>query len=70
LEDIRDNHSEVISTPAILTILHSRGFFSDMQHLSDVLFPVKNAILAVEATHATLADAYMNLMKIAAAMNL
>jgi hypothetical protein len=40
-----------------------------MQHLSDVLFPVKNAILAVEATHATLADAYMNLMKIAAAIH-
>ncbi|CAG8521252.1 hypothetical protein GLOIN_2v1672635 [Rhizophagus irregularis DAOM 181602=DAOM 197198] len=59
LEDIRDNHSEVITTPAILTILHSRGFFSDMQHLSEVLFPV-------EAANSTLADAYVNLMKIAA----
>ncbi|CAB4490238.1 unnamed protein product [Rhizophagus irregularis] len=66
LEDIRDNHSEVITTPAILTILHSRGFFSDMQHLSEVLFPIKNAILAVEAANSTLADAYVNLMKIAA----
>ncbi|CAB5211436.1 unnamed protein product [Rhizophagus irregularis] len=65
-EDIRDNHSEVITTPAILTILHSRGFFSDMQHLSEVLFPIKNAILAVEAANSTLADAYVNLMKIAA----
>jgi len=39
-----------------------------MQHLADVLLPIKNAILAVEATHSTLADAYINLMKIAAAI--
>ncbi|CAB5383336.1 unnamed protein product [Rhizophagus irregularis] len=37
-----------------------------MQHLSEVLFPIKNAILAVEAANSTLADAYVNLMKIAA----
>ncbi|CAB4474246.1 ribonuclease H-like domain-containing protein [Rhizophagus irregularis DAOM 181602=DAOM 197198] len=44
----------------------SRGFFSDMQHLSEVLFPIKNAILAVEAANSTLADVYVNLIKIAA----
>ncbi|CAB4413403.1 unnamed protein product [Rhizophagus irregularis] len=37
-----------------------------MQHLSEVLFPIKNAILAVEVANSTLADAYVNLMKIAA----
>jgi hypothetical protein len=66
LEDIRDNHPEVITTLSISTILHSRGFFSDMQHLSEMLFPIKNAILAVEAANSTLADAYINLIKIAA----
>jgi hypothetical protein len=66
LEEIRDDHPEVITTSAVLTILHGRGFFSDMQYLSDILFPIKNAILAVEATNSTLADAYINLMKIAA----
>jgi hypothetical protein len=35
-----------------------------MQHLSEVLFPIKNAILAVEAANSTLADAYINLMKL------
>jgi len=63
LEEIRDNHSEVVTTPAILTILHSQGFFHDMQHLSKVLLPIKNAILAVEATNSTLADAYIYLIK-------
>ena len=68
LEEIRDNHSEVVTTPAILTILHSRGFFHDMQHLSKVLFPIKNAILAVEATNSTLTDAYIYLIKIASSI--
>ena len=66
LEEIRDNHAEVITTPAILTILHGREFFYDMQHLSEILLPIKNAILVVEATNSTLADAYINLIKIAA----
>ncbi|CAB4489581.1 unnamed protein product [Rhizophagus irregularis] len=65
-DNIQDNHSEVIITPAILTILYNKGFFSDMQHLSEVLFPIKNAILAVEVTNSTLTDTYVNLMKIAA----
>ncbi|GET03325.1 ribonuclease H-like domain-containing protein [Rhizophagus clarus] len=43
-------------------------FVSDMQHLSEILLPIKNAILAVEAAQSTLADAYINLLKIAAAI--
>src|ERR1044071_4844269 len=39
-----------------------------MQHLANVLLPIKNVILAIEANHSTLADAYINLMKIAAAI--
>ena len=39
-----------------------------MQHLANVLLPIKNAILAIEANHSTLTDAYINLMKIAAAI--
>ncbi|CAG8822111.1 35054_t:CDS:2, partial [Gigaspora margarita] len=67
LEDIQENYSEIISS-AILTILRSRGFFTDMQYLSEVLFPIKNAILLVEANCSTLADCYINLMKIVAAI--
>ncbi|GBB97201.1 hypothetical protein RclHR1_02940003 [Rhizophagus clarus] len=40
----------------------------DMQHLSEILLPIKNAILTVEAAQSTLADAYINLLKIAAAI--
>ncbi|CAG8838938.1 39354_t:CDS:2, partial [Gigaspora margarita] len=53
LEEIRENHSEFIS-PTILAILRSRGFFIDMQYLSDVLLPIREAILAVEANCAGL----------------
>ncbi|CAG8533566.1 13590_t:CDS:2, partial [Cetraspora pellucida] len=61
---IQENHSEIIS-PVVLTILRSRGFFTDLQYLSDVLFPIKEAILAVEANRSTFADCYINLVKIA-----
>ncbi|CAG8635797.1 13150_t:CDS:2, partial [Racocetra fulgida] len=67
LEDVQENHSEIIK-PAILTILRSRGFFSDIQYLSEVLLPIKDAILSVEANRSTLADCYINLMKIATAI--
>ncbi|CAG8815287.1 7208_t:CDS:2, partial [Cetraspora pellucida] len=66
-EEIQENHSKIIS-PVILTILRSQGFFTDLQYLSDVLFPIKEPILAVEANHFTLADCYINLVKIAAAI--
>ncbi|CAG8787962.1 21075_t:CDS:2, partial [Cetraspora pellucida] len=59
-----ENHSEILN-PVILTILHSRGFFSDMQYLSEILLPIKDAILSVEANCSTLADCYINLMRIA-----
>ncbi|CAG8561617.1 20231_t:CDS:2 [Dentiscutata erythropus] len=45
LEEIQENHSEIIS-PVILTILRGRDFFTDMQYLSEVLLPIRNAILA------------------------
>ncbi|CAG8554951.1 20845_t:CDS:2, partial [Cetraspora pellucida] len=44
------------------------GFFTDLQYLSDVLFPIKEAILAVEANCSTLANCYINLVKIAVAI--
>ncbi|CAG8833046.1 776_t:CDS:1, partial [Cetraspora pellucida] len=65
--EIQENHSEIIS-PVILTILCGRGFFTDLQYFSDVLFPIKEAILAVEANHSTLADCYINLVKIVMAI--
>ncbi|CAG8578310.1 20554_t:CDS:2 [Gigaspora rosea] len=54
------------TSSTISTILRSRGFFNDMQYFSEVLFPIKDAILSVEANRSTLADCYINLMRIAA----
>ncbi|CAG8678740.1 12488_t:CDS:2 [Dentiscutata heterogama] len=65
--EIQENYSEIIS-PTILTILHGQDFFTDIQYFSEVLFPIRNAILAVESNHAILADCYINLMKIVAAI--
>ncbi|CAG8764388.1 4354_t:CDS:2, partial [Dentiscutata erythropus] len=65
--DIQENYLEIISL-AILTILRSQGFFTDMQYLSKVLFLIKDAILSVEANRSILANCYINLMKIAAAI--
>ncbi|CAG8514962.1 1462_t:CDS:2, partial [Scutellospora calospora] len=66
-EEIQENQSEIIS-PAILTIFHSRGFFTDLQYLSGVLLLIKDAILAVEANCSILANCYINLIKIAIAI--
>ncbi|CAG8817707.1 8449_t:CDS:2, partial [Dentiscutata erythropus] len=67
LEDIQENYSEILN-PVILTILRSRGFFSDMQYLSEILLSIKDAILSVKANRSTLADCYINLMRIAVAI--
>ena len=68
LEAIRDEHAQSIN-PSIVSILRSRGFFDDMQHLSNILLPIKLAILEVEGAQATLADCYISLLKIGAAIN-
>ncbi|CAG8487875.1 13344_t:CDS:1 [Cetraspora pellucida] len=67
LEDVQENYSEIIK-PAILTILRSQGCFSNVQYLSEVLLPIKNVILLVKTNCSTLADCYINLMKIVAAI--
>ncbi|CAG8819641.1 3044_t:CDS:2, partial [Cetraspora pellucida] len=52
-------------TSVLMVGLLLMGFFTDLQYLSDVLFPIKEAILAVEANRSTFADCYINLVKIA-----
>ncbi|CAG8716319.1 5242_t:CDS:2, partial [Gigaspora margarita] len=56
LEEIQENYSEIIS------------FFTDLQYLSNILLPIKKAIMAVEANCSTLANCYIILMKIVAAI--
>ncbi|CAG8856902.1 27525_t:CDS:2, partial [Gigaspora margarita] len=66
-EEIQENHSEIISS-VILTILCGRGFFTNLQYFLNILLPIKEAIIAVEANCSTLSDCYINLVKIAAAI--
>ncbi|CAG8454591.1 7924_t:CDS:2 [Dentiscutata erythropus] len=52
-----------------ITILKSHGFFDDIQYLTEILTPIKFAILEVEGSRSNLADCYIALLKIGAIIN-
>ena len=54
----------------IKTIIQGRNFFSDLKILAFVLNPLRKAILSLEARTATLADCYLNIAKLEAAINI
>lgn len=60
-----NNHENEISSDSVKTILRKRGFFDDVRNLSELLKPIKNAILVLECNNTTLADCYLQLLKIA-----
>jgi hypothetical protein len=45
--------------------LKKRGFFDDIRILSDILEPIKKAILMLEGSNVTLADCYLHLLRVA-----
>ena len=45
--------------------MKKRGFFDDIRTLSDILEPIKNAILMLEGSNVTLVDCYLHLLRIA-----
>jgi len=45
--------------------LKQRGFFDNIRTLSEILKPIKEAILMLEGNNATLADCYLHLLRIA-----
>ncbi|GET55642.1 ribonuclease H-like domain-containing protein [Rhizophagus irregularis DAOM 181602=DAOM 197198] len=63
---VLDNHEREISNEAVKAILKKRGFFDDIRILSDILKPIKKAILMLEGSNVTLADCYLHLLRIAA----
>ncbi|GET62172.1 ribonuclease H-like domain-containing protein [Rhizophagus irregularis DAOM 181602=DAOM 197198] len=63
---VLDNHEREISNEAVKAILKKRGFFDDIRILSDILEPIKKAILMLEGSNVTLADCYLHLLRIAA----
>ena len=48
--------------------MRKRGFFDDLQWLSDILLPIKAAIHSLESHDTTLADCYVALLQIAASI--
>ncbi|GES81225.1 ribonuclease H-like domain-containing protein [Rhizophagus clarus] len=65
LQHVLKNHEHKISNQAIKTILKKRGFFDDVRVISEILKPIKEAILMLERTYTTLADCYLYLLRIA-----
>jgi len=48
----------------VKSILKKRGFFDDIQMISEILKLIKDAILTLERTNAILADYYLQILKI------
>ncbi|GES85567.1 ribonuclease H-like domain-containing protein [Rhizophagus clarus] len=65
LQHVLENHEHKISNQAIKTILKKQGFFDDVRVISEILKPIKKAILMLERTYTTLADCYLYLLRIA-----
>ena len=66
---VLDNHEREISNEAVKTILKKRGFFDDIRILSDILELIKKAIPMLEGSNVTLADCYVQMLKLAAMIN-
>ena len=58
-------HSDEITNDTVKSILHKRGFFDDLQWLSNILLPIKAAIYSLESHDTILADCYVALLQIA-----
>ncbi len=54
-----------MSNSAVKSILKKRGFFDDIRMISKILKPIKDAIIILKRTNMTLADCYLQILKIA-----
>ena len=54
-----------MSNSVVKSILKKRGFFDDIRMISEILKPIKDAILTLERTNTTLVDCYLQILKIA-----
>jgi len=61
-------HSDEITNDTVKSILRKRGFFDDLQWLSNILLPIKAAIHSLESYNTILADCYIALLQIAASI--
>lgn len=47
-------------------IISKRGFFNDVEVLTEILTPIKKAIMSLESKDVNLADCYVELLRIGA----
>ena len=48
--------------------MRKRGFFQDVQDLSDIIKPIKDSITLLEGKHANLADCFFSLAQLGASV--
>jgi hypothetical protein len=60
---------EIISSTQVRNQLKNNEFFSISQTVSHIMEPIKDCILKLEARTATLADCYIQMLKLAATIN-
>jgi hypothetical protein len=62
LKEVINENPNVITSEAIKTIINQkRNFFNDVTDLANIMKPIKEAILNLEGSKATLADCYFYL---------
>ncbi|CAG8628466.1 16073_t:CDS:2 [Rhizophagus irregularis] len=67
LENLKCEKPKNLST-AVLSVLRSRAFFDDVRALAFTLRPIKQSIAALESQSCTLADCFLGLAKLGAAI--
>ena len=63
-----ENHLNEISE-VVKKIINKRGFFNNVEALTNILIPIKNAILNLESQNTNLADCYIQFLKVGIAIN-
>ncbi|CAB5345924.1 unnamed protein product [Rhizophagus irregularis] len=66
---LKRERPEILST-AVLTVLRSRAFFDDVRALAFTLRPIKQSIAELESQSCTLADCFLGLAKLGAAIKI
>ena len=62
MKEVINENPNIITNEAIKTIItRKRGFFNDVIDLANIMKPIKEAILNLESSKATLADCYFYL---------
>ena len=67
-EFVTNYHQSTTANDRITTIIRSQNFFSDLRVLSFILEPLRKAVLALESKSATLADCFLSLARLVAAL--